>query len=248
MKHILEPHLLSLFSGGLPTFLLLLLLAVVLSIKARAITLSGGVAGAGIALSIYLGAAWLGILLLGLFFVAGSLATRWGETVKASLGLAQEREGQRSAANALANGLAPALLGIMAWWSGGEAPYAYPMLAASLACATSDTLSSEMGNLYGRQYWDLRTFRAGQRGDDGVISLEGTLFGLFGSLLIALPCAIHYGTWQAIWWVGGAGLLGNFADSLLGAGPQRAGWLNNHTVNFWSTLLAAAFAALFYAL
>jgi uncharacterized membrane protein len=39
-----------------------------------------------------------------------------------------------------------------------------------------------------------------------------------------------------------AGIAGTVVDSLLGAGPERWGWLNNDAVNALSTLAAAVLA------
>jgi uncharacterized protein (TIGR00297 family) len=121
------------------------------------------------------------------------------------------------------------------------------MMAAAVSSATSDTLSSELGTLYGRRYWNILTWQQGARGADGMVSLEGTLFGVLGAVLIAVPVG-----WQAQSWLAGgvvaiAGIAGNWSDSLLGATLQRQGVLNNHTVNFWSSLIAALFAGLAYA-
>lgn len=242
----MTPYLL--FSTDVPDslFYVALLAAMAGSVGVRAITPSGAVAGGGIAIGIFAGCGWLGVALLAVFFVSGSVATRWRRGQKEDLGVAQEAGGQRSAVNALSNGAVAGGLGVLSWWLGSPSPWAYPMLMAALASATSDTLSSELGNLYGRRYWDMRSLSPGRRGADGVISLEGTLFGLLGSLLIALPAGLWAGEARAVWAIGAAGLLGNFSDTLLGASLQRNGWLSNHSTNFWSTLLAAVYAWLLW--
>jgi uncharacterized membrane protein len=43
-------------------------------------------------------------------------------------------------------------------------------------------------------------------------------------------------------------VFGLFFDSLLGATAEEAGWVNNDLVNFLSTLSAAGFALLLFAL
>lgn len=224
----------------------LLAVAVGVSIRAKAISWSGAVAGALIATGMYLGGGWLGVALLGLFFVAGSLATRWQRSAKEAMGVAQEAGGRRSWVNAVSNGAVAGCLGLAAWATGWIIPLAYPMMAAAVSSATSDTLSSELGTLYGKRYWNVLTWQAGPRGADGIVSLEGTLFGVAGAVLIAVPVG-----WQAqSWSIGGiiafAGVAGNWSDSLLGALMQQRGWLNNHTVNFWSTLIAALLGGLIY--
>ncbi|MEQ8707111.1 MAG: DUF92 domain-containing protein [Phaeodactylibacter sp.] len=227
-------------------FLVTLAVAILFSLWAKAISASGAVAGGGIAIGLYLGSGWLGVVLLGLFFVAGSGATKWERARKASLGVAQEAGGQRTWVNAVSNGGVAAALSLLGWGSGWEVPLVYPMMTAAIASATSDTLSSELGNLYGRRYWNIMTWQSGVRGADGVISWEGTLFGVAGTVLIALPVGWWTESWKMAIVVALAGMIGNWSDSLLGATLQNRGWLNNHSVNFWSTLIAAIAASLLY--
>jgi uncharacterized membrane protein len=60
-----------------------------------------------------------------------------------------------------------------------------------------------------------------------------------GVAALALPL----GRWDAAIALGAA-IAGLFVDSLLGAGPERWGWLNNDAVNALSTLAAAVLAGL----
>lgn len=218
------------------------------SVRLRWITPAGAAAGILVALGAFLGGGSLALVLLGLFFLLGSLTTKWKKSAKEQLGVAQQQGGQRSVPNVLANGLAPAFLGWLAWWLQHTEPWVWPMLAAAVASATSDTVSSELGSLYGRQFWDVRSGQRSRAGADGVVSIEGTVYGALASALIGLVCGLWLNNWALAGTVALCGLLGNFADSLLGAYLQRSGWLNNHTVNFWSTVIAAACAYLLWAI
>ncbi|NBC07035.1 MAG: DUF92 domain-containing protein, partial [Bacteroidetes bacterium] len=137
--------------------LAVLLLAAWGSVRLRWITPTGALAGLWVATGAYLGGGGLALLLLGLFFLLGSLSTKWKKQPKEQMGVAQQQGGQRAVPNVLANGLVPALLGWWAWWLQAPEPWVWPMLAAAVASATSDTVSSELGSLYGRQFWDVRT-------------------------------------------------------------------------------------------
>lgn len=208
------------------------------------INTSGAVAGTGITFLLYVGSGWLGVVALTAFFAAGTAVSAYRKRDKARLGLAEARNGQRTHVNALANGGVAAALGALAWAWPAHQPLLELALVASLASATSDTFSSELGNVWGRRYWDVRTGKRGQRGQDGVISMEGLAAGVLGAALIAGMYAAFRGEIALSLIVGASGMAGNLFDSLLGATWQRKARLNNHGVNAVSTVWAAFVAFL----
>lgn len=224
-------------------FIIVIALATV-SIYLKKVTISGGVSGAMISFFILYNN-WINFVLFGLFFVLGSLATKWRFEEKQQLGVSQENEGVRTWVNATANGGIPAFFSLLALLFPN-----YPSLTwaatAAIAAALSDTLSSELGNVYGKRYYDILNFQKGKRGADGVVSLEGTLFGLFGSFLVALIFGIVTTEYTAILPITLAGFAGNLCDSYLGATLQRKGWINNHVVNFLNTTFAAFLVVLWW--
>lgn len=79
---------------------------------------------------------------------------------------------------------------------------------------------------------------------NGVVSAEGILLGIGGSLLIALVYGAAFGWSFNSGIIIIAGTAGNFADSVLGASLERKSYLNNDAVNFLNTCIAALTAFL----
>lgn len=219
-----------------------LLVAVGLAVsayRARSVDLSGALAGALLSVLIATFLGWPGFLLFGAFFVLGSGVTRVGYRQKARRGLAQERSGRRSARNALANVGVPAVLGIFA----ATTPWTEPLtvaFCAALAAATADTVSSEIGQLWGGRPVLITTWKAASPGCDGGITWVGSGAGLVaGAVMALLAWMVGLCELSVLPWIIGASLVGNLLDSLLGATLESAGLLDNEAVNFAATLGAA---------
>ena len=223
-------------------FLAVLFFAVFLSIGKEKLTLVGGLTGGLIACGIYLGAGFTGIAMLGTFFILGTLATSLGMKTKHMLGVAEHDKGRRTAGQVIANGGIAGILGLLAWIYPHQSNILAVMMAASLSSATADTLSSELGTVYGKRFYNILTLCKDKRGANGVISAEGTLAGIAGSFIIAAVYSIGFTFSSSFIWIVLAGTLGNFADSLLGATLERKGYIGNNTVNLLNTLTAAILA------
>ncbi|RYY41320.1 MAG: DUF92 domain-containing protein [Chitinophagaceae bacterium] len=243
---------LSLPSGVLLIVILIVALAAI-AVLLRKLTPAGGAAGAVVAWALYSGLDYPGLALLGLFFILGTLATSYRKKWKEKAGLRDNIVGRR-AVQVWANGGVAAVCALGAvltrMWQHGECMPGRHLeqglqlaAAAALSSATADTLASELGNAWGSRYINIRSLRRDVRGVDGAISLEGSLAGLAGSVLIAtIYFFLLKNSLGAALLLVAAGTLGNAADSWLGATLQRRGILNNDAVNFCNTLLAALFA------
>lgn len=191
---------------------------------------------------------WAGYAVILFYFLVGSAVTRVGLAEKEAAGIAEKRSGARGPENVWGSALTGALcaLGILAIQLTDTNPEPWvPWLAigyvASLATKLSDTCASEIGKAYGKRTFLITTLQPVPPGTEGAVSLEGTLAGLVGSILIALVglltglipplgvgiCAI-------------AAFIGTNLESVVGATLQdRLDWLTNELVNVFNTLVGA---------
>lgn len=223
-----------------------ILLTAILGFVLKKINFNGAITGAVLAMIIFFGGGLESLIALLIFFALGSYASSWKKDIKKQFSLAQENEGKRGVANVLANGGTAGLLSIIALFATDYHHIINLMIIASFATACSDTLSSELGNIYGKRYFDIVTLKSSKRGLDGTISKQGLWFGVLGSLAVALSTFVFHKDYILIFILTVSGFLGNIIDSVLGATLQRKGYLNNHHVNFLATLTGSLFSLLFW--
>jgi len=216
------------------------------SFAAGAVNVSGVIGGFAVGLVILYCGGWgaFGILLL--FFVLGSAATKLGYRRKAALGVAQEERGRRGARHALANCGAPAVAALIYFFGAraGWESLGWVMAAFTGAFATAlfDTVSSEIGQLYGKHPFLITTLRPVPVGTDGAVSVEGTAAGLAAAGLMAAgaSCLGLFGAWGILFVTAGA-FIGTTFESIIGAlcSGRR---INNELLNFVNTVVGAAAA------
>jgi uncharacterized protein (TIGR00297 family) len=211
---------------------------------ARTVDLSGYLHGVVLGAAIWLFGGPGAFVILLLFFVLGSGATKVGYKTKAREGTAQEKGGRRGAPHAWANAGAGALFALLAYGVPGGGPGFRLALVAAFATAVSDTLGSEIGQAFGRRTFLITTFRPVPRGTDGAVSVEGTLAGIAGSLVLGLAgWGLGLIDSAGIAIVAVAAFFGTTLESYLGAVLERAKMINNEAQNFINTL-AGGLAAL----
>jgi uncharacterized protein (TIGR00297 family) len=157
-----------------------------------------------------------------LFLVLGSLATKAGLHIKQAKGIAEKRGGARGPENvwgAAGSGAVCAILyGVLSPYGVAKLSLLQLAFVASLSSKLADTVSSEIGKAYGKRTFLVTNWKPVAAGTDGAVSLEGTLAGVLGTLI--LSC------WA--WFVGCisfrgllittvASLLANYIESVIGA-------------------------------
>lgn len=214
---------------------ILLALGASFSFNKNKLTLPGAITGLIVGLLIYEGTGLTGFTILCLFFITGSWATSWHKDQKNITEASQPR----TAWQVLANGGVAVVLAIIAFIKPDISPLLLVMLAGSFASAMADTLSSELGMVYGKRFFNIITLKKDQRGLDGVISIEGTLIGLAGAFATAIVFWLYTDWDKALFVITTAGFLGNLVDSVLGALFERKKLIGNNAVNFLNTLTGA---------
>ena len=189
------------------------------------------------------------------YFVVGSAVTRIGMAEKEAEGIAEKRSGARGPENVWGSAFTAALcalgVGAIDWFGSEEKLFLSSLLllgyVASFCTKLSDTCASEVGKAYGKRTFLITTLQPVPRGTEGAVSLEGTLAGIFASVVLAM---LGWGLglidgWGILWCILAAFIATNL-ESVIGATLQsRWQWLTNELVNVLNTLIGAATAMLF---
>lgn len=212
---------------------------------------------------------FFGLLLLGVFFVSSSLASKYRHREKRRAEEIVEKAGARDQWQVLANGGVAWALSVAMIIA--PSPVWLYGFTASLAAAASDTWASELGVLAKRNPRSVLTFRRVEPGTSGAVSWYGTAMSFTGSLLITFVSFLFVEMNGAVFLVVlVSGLIGSMVDTLLGATLQRKfrcvvcgkgtektvhhgkatqyvsgiRWLGNDAVNFLSNAFATLFCLL----
>ena len=228
--------------------------------RLQAATSGGSVAGAAITASLIFSTSmppyqpWRSAILpvLAVALLA-QFATRLGRRRKERLGLAESCKGR--AGSQIAANLGVAMLAatpqaqsmlLNCEWLQRTTSAPMPLFAVALAAlaeAAADTVSSEIGQAFGGKPRLMTTLRVVEPGQNGAISVTGTLAGMVAAAVVAaLGAWCVQGDIVLFAAAAGGGVGGLFVDSLLGATVEDRGWLNNDAVNFISTGAAAGCA------
>lgn len=216
MNNLYQFHYLSLIQWiGVFIFLSLI------SYKAKFLSRSGVIAALGIgSIIIATGENWLYPLIL--FFTLSSILTRFSSYYKKT---AKPESIPRTASQVLGNGAVAALS------AAGYLLYPDPALIifflGSVAAATSDTWSTEIGAFSRTQPRLLTTFQPVERGRSGGITFIGIAGGIIGSAALAVSGLYIFDGESGLFYLESGvisvfigGIAGNLFDSLLGVTLQ----------------------------
>ena len=163
---------------------------------------------------------------------------------KEKLGIAEKRQGRRGPENVWGSAAVAMICAILS--------YIYPNYShlfelgfvASLATKLSDTFQSEIGKAYGKTAYLVTTLKRVERGTEGAVSLEGTLAGIVGSLLlsfIAVISGLAIDSIEAFAACNMAAFLACYCESYIGATYQsdKFQWISNELVNLVNCAIGA---------
>jgi uncharacterized protein (TIGR00297 family) len=185
---------------------------------------------------------WRGYAVIVFYFIAGSAVTRVGIAEKEAAGIAEKRSGARGPENVWGSALVGTLCGLGTIFADeGLHPLLVLGYLASLSTKLSDTSASEIGKAYGTHTFLITTLKPVPRGTEGAVSLEGTLAGIVGSVIIAsVGWAVGLISPLEIAICAVAAFIATNSESLIGATLQhRFDWLTNELVNVINTLIGA---------
>jgi uncharacterized protein (TIGR00297 family) len=193
---------------------------------------------------------WQGYLLVMFYFLVGSGVTFVGKDQKEALGIAEARSGARGPGNVWGSALTGTIsaLVILLLTIQNVGLEWIPLLqlgfVASFCTKLSDTCGTEIGKAYGQRTFLITTLKPVPRGTEGAVSLEGTVAGVVGSIVIAifgwllglispigiLICAI-------------AAFVATTIESLIGATIEdKVPFLTHDVVNILNTFIGAIVA------
>ena len=139
--------------------LIILTIAAFVSVKAGKLTTVAAITGWIIGFLVFTSSGYTGVAMMAAFFMLATIATAVGLHTKQKLNIAEKEKGKRTAGQVVANAGVAGILSIFTGLFSQHLIVGQLMIAASLASATGDTLSSELGNVYGQRFYNILTFK-----------------------------------------------------------------------------------------
>ncbi len=175
-----------------------------------------------------------------LFYIIGSISSRYKYSSKEVLGLAEYGRGY---ANVFGNSLAPLFFALQ--YSVTKNEFFLLAFVSSVATALGDTMASEIGKTAKNVYL-ITNFKRVKAGTSGGISLIGEVSAIIGALIISISGFLlkMINLYQVVI-VTLSAFIAIHVDSVLGATLEERGYLTNSAVNALATLSAGLFCYVF---
>jgi uncharacterized protein (TIGR00297 family) len=226
------------------------LMLVSIVIPKKLLTPAGTINAWGLGVVVWGTLGWRGYGVVMFYFLVGSAVTRIGMAQKEAEGIAEKRGGARGPENVWGSAFTATIcaIGVAAikfgWLDPGWESLLILGYVASFATKLSDTTASEVGKAYGKSTFLITTLKPVPRGTEGAISLEGTLAGIFGGILISLVASsLGMITLQGVIICTVAAFVATNVESVIGATLQSdIDWLSNELVNVINTIVGAVVA------
>lgn len=231
-------------------FLYLCIPLILIVLKLKWLSISGAVFAFHLGVMVLLSG--LSLLPLMVFFVVGTLAGKLNKKVVSD----NKHNKPRDAFQVLANGGMVFIIILLASFEQFKLDANLWMLV-SIAIASADTLSSEIGMKYGKITYNILTLKPLEKGLSGGVSMAGFWGAFLGAACVACFDNDHF--FFVLFW----GIIGSVVDSLLGIlfqakytfngklTDQKSGslvqgysFVTNDAVNFWSNLIVVLIAYL----
>jgi len=226
------------------------LLMIALRVPKKLLTPAGYIHGCILGIVTWGCMGWQGYGIVLVYFFIGSVVTRIGMSEKEASGIAEKRAGLRGPENVWGSALIATLCAIgifvIPWLSLGDNQTPWKIMltlgfVASYSTKLADTCASEVGKAYGQRTFLITTFQPVPKGTEGAVSLEGTMAGVMGAIVLStiawlfqlidvseIPLCII------------AAFIATTIESVVGATLQtRYIWLSNELVNVLNTLIGA---------
>lgn len=212
--------------------------------RSKTADLSGlfSIALVGIILLVFTSPLWLIIMIV--FFVLGSIATKYKYEYKKRIGVEQGHSGARGYRNVFANGIAATAAAVL--YGVFQDPLFIVLYVGCVATAAADTLASEIGMTGGVPRM-ITTLKPVPVGTNGGVTLVGELVALAGGIVVA-TAAFLLGviTLPMLVACSLAAFIGTNVDSLVGATLENKGFLGNAGTNFAATISGGIVAVALY--
>jgi uncharacterized protein (TIGR00297 family) len=227
-----------------------ILLLVSTAIPKKLLTPAGAINAWGLGVVVWGTLGWRGYGVVMFYFLVGSAVTRIGMAQKEAAGIAEKRGGARGPENVWGSAFTAMVCAIgvaaikLGWLNPGWESLLILGYVASFATKLSDTTASEVGKAYGKSTFLITTLKPVPRGTEGAISLEGTIAGIIGGILISLVAySLGMITFTGVITCTIAAFVATNIESVIGATLQSdLDWLSNELVNVINTIVGAVVA------